>query len=115
MTGGLNVTTNVTSGYRRLHALNGCASEADRIRWIIDVPGASGTYALGPPTVSRGVVFVGTNSGRLVVIADPSIYPGARGGAAVTRTFPLPLAWRADFTLFPSRRFLPMSHLMARY
>jgi len=77
MTGGLNVTTNVTSGYRRLHALNVCAAEADRIRWIIDVPGASGTYALGPPTVSRGMVFVGTGSGRLVVIADPSIHPAA--------------------------------------
>jgi outer membrane protein assembly factor BamB len=77
MTGGLNVTTSVTSGYRRLHALNACASEADRIRWIIDVPGASGVYALGPATVSRGIVFVGTNSGRLIVIADPSIWPGA--------------------------------------
>jgi len=77
MTGGLNVTTNVTSGYRRLHALNACASSVDRIRWMIDVPGASGTYALGPPTVSRGMVFVGTSSGRLVVIADPSIWPGA--------------------------------------
>jgi outer membrane protein assembly factor BamB len=77
MTGGENVTTNVTSGYRRLHALNACASPADRIRWMIDVPGASGTYALGPPTVSRGIVFVGTSSGRLLVIADPSIWPGA--------------------------------------
>ncbi len=78
MTGGLNVTTNVTSGYRRLHALNVCASSADRIRWILDVPGASGaTYSLGPVTVSRGMFFVGTDSGRLVVVADPSIYPGA--------------------------------------
>jgi len=51
--------------------------KGDRIRWIIDVPGASGTYALGPPTVSRGMVFVGTGSGRLVVIADPSIHPAA--------------------------------------
>lgn len=77
MTGGENVTTNVTSGYKRLHALNACASNADRTRWMIDVPGASGTtYSLGPPTVSRGMVFVGTNSGRLVVIADPSISPG---------------------------------------
>jgi outer membrane protein assembly factor BamB len=77
MTAGENVTTNVTSGYRRLHALNACAPSADRIRWMIDVPGASGTYALGPPTVSRGIVFVGTSSGRLVVIADPSLWPGA--------------------------------------
>ena len=78
MTGGANVTTNVSSGYKRLHALNACAAPADRIRWMIDVPGASGaTYSLGPPTVTRGMVFVGTNSGKLVVIADPSIWPGA--------------------------------------
>lgn len=77
MTGGENVTTSVTSGYRRLHALNTCAAATDRIRWLIDVPGASGIYALGPPTVSRGVVFVGTSSGKLVVLADPSIWPGA--------------------------------------
>lgn len=77
ITGGLNVTTNVTGGYRRLHALNVCAAEADRIRWIKDVPGATGTYALGPPTVTRGMVYVGTNSGRLIVIADPSIAPAA--------------------------------------
>ncbi len=78
MTGGENLTTNITSGYRRLHALNACASSADRIRWMIDVPGASGaTYSLGPPTVSRGMVYIGTDSGRLVVIADPSIWPGA--------------------------------------
>jgi outer membrane protein assembly factor BamB len=82
MTGGLNVTTNVGAGLRRLHALNACTPNAQRVRWIIDVPGACpGTlpngqdYCLGPPTVSRGVVFVGTTSGRLVVIADPSISP----------------------------------------
>jgi outer membrane protein assembly factor BamB len=78
MAAGENVTTNVTDGYKRLHALNTCAAQADRIRWMIDVPGASGaTYSLGPPTVTRGMVYVGTDSGRLVVIADPSLWPGA--------------------------------------
>lgn len=78
MAGGLTVRTNLTSGYRRLHALNVCASSLDRIRWIIDVPNASGgTYSLGVPTVTRGVVYVGTDQGHLVAIADPSIYPSA--------------------------------------
>lgn len=76
MTGGLNITTNLWSNYRRLHALNTCASSYDRIRWIKDVPRTSGgAYSLGPPTVTRGIVYVGTNQGWLEVIADPSVYP----------------------------------------
>jgi hypothetical protein len=31
-------------------------------------------YQLGPPTVTRGIVFVGTSTGHLVVLADPSVY-----------------------------------------
>lgn len=78
MTGGLTVKTNLSSGYRRLHALNVCASNADRIRWIVDVPNASGnTYSLGVPTVTRGIVYVGTDLGHLVAIADPSVHPAA--------------------------------------
>ena len=78
MTGGLTTTMNLTSGYRRLHALNVCASNTDRIRWIVDVPNASGgTYSLGAPTVTRGIVFIGTDQGHLVAIADPSIAPAA--------------------------------------
>jgi outer membrane protein assembly factor BamB len=78
MTGGLTVSTNLFSAYRRLHALNVCASDADRIRWIIDVPNASGgTYSLGVPTVTRGIVYIGTDQGHLVAIADPSVQPAA--------------------------------------
>lgn len=79
MTGGENVTTDVTGGYGRLHALNVCASNADRVRWILDVPGANcgGAYRLGPPTVTHGIVYVGTCSGRLIAFGDPSIYPAA--------------------------------------
>ena len=76
--GGLTTTTNLDANYKRLHAINACAAATDRIRWIVDVPGASSSaYALGPPTVTRGVVYVGTNQGRLVAIADPSIHPAA--------------------------------------
>lgn len=78
MNGGLNVTTNVAAGYKRLHAFNVCAAASDRVRWLIDVPNASGaTYSLGPPTVTRGIVYVGTDTGHVVAIADPSLVPPA--------------------------------------
>jgi len=77
-TGGLNTTTNLFSNYSRLHALNACAGQSDRIRWIKDVPHTGGgSYSLGPPTVTRGIVYVGTKQGWLVAIADPSLYPPA--------------------------------------
>jgi hypothetical protein len=79
MNGGLNLTiSGVTGGYRRLHAFNVCATEADRLRWLIDVPNTSGaTYSLGHPTVTNGIVYIGTDLGHLVAIADPSIVPAA--------------------------------------
>lgn len=79
MNGGLNLTTSgATGGYKRLHAFNVCAAEADRLRWLIDVPNASGaTYSLGHPTITNGIVYVGTDMGHLVVIADPSLFPPA--------------------------------------
>jgi outer membrane protein assembly factor BamB len=66
----------VTPGYTKLHALNACADdEKQRVRWIADIPNASGGYALGAPSVTGGIVFVGTNTGHLIVLADPSIVP----------------------------------------
>jgi len=101
MTGGLTVTTNLSSGYRRLHALNVCASNADRIRWILDVPGASGgTYSLGAPTVTRGIVYVGTDTGRLVAIADPSVSPAA-GWRCANTDVPTANCVASGYTLVP--------------
>jgi len=79
MNGGRNlIATGVSGGYRRLHAFNVCAAASDRVRWIVDVPGATGgAYSLGHPTVTGGIVYVGTNSGQLIAIADPSKYPPA--------------------------------------
>lgn len=76
MTGGENVIASVTGGYTRLHALNVCAGQGDRVRWVVDVPGPApgGPYRLGPPTVTHGIIFVGTSQGRLVAIADPSVW-----------------------------------------
>jgi outer membrane protein assembly factor BamB len=76
-TGGLTVSSNLNAGFSRLHALNVCASDADRIRWIVDVPTATGAWTLGPPTVTRGIVYVGTSNQHLIAIADPSIAPAA--------------------------------------
>jgi outer membrane protein assembly factor BamB len=79
MAAGVNVVTNLTDGFGRLHGLNVCASDTGRIRWLFDVPNVSigSTYQLGPPTVTRGVYFVATASGRVVAFADPSVAPSA--------------------------------------
>jgi outer membrane protein assembly factor BamB len=73
-------------GFGKLHALNLCASGAGRVRWIADVPSVAQNqpYQLGPPTVTRGIVYVGTASGHLVAIADPTVYPGV--GSRCVRT-----------------------------
>jgi len=78
MAAGLAATNGTTryANYGRLHAINACAAPSDRIRWIKDVPGTSGsTYRLGPPTVTRGIVYVGTDLGHIVAIADPTLFP----------------------------------------
>jgi outer membrane protein assembly factor BamB len=89
-TGGLTVTQDVHEGFQHLYALNACASDAQRVRWIKDVPNSSHNcaygwppnqvisgcqYSLGPPTVSRGIVYVGTDQGHLVAIGDPTVVP----------------------------------------
>lgn len=83
--GGLNLTSSgVTGGLRRLHALNACASDADRLRWLLDVPSTTPCapldqycYRVGQPVVTRGMVYVGTDQGHVLAIADPSIWPAA--------------------------------------
>jgi outer membrane protein assembly factor BamB len=67
----------VTAGYGKLHALNACATvEVERVRWLADIPSSSqGRYSLGAPTVTGGIVFIGTDLGHLVVLGDPSVVP----------------------------------------
>ena len=75
-------------GYSELHALNACAtSEQDRVRWIAEIPntiGANGHISYSSPTVTGGLVFIGTNQnpidnkGHLVVLADPSVAPASQ-------------------------------------
>ena len=76
MTAGEKVTDEVRWGYGHLHSLN---VGTGAVRWIKAIEGVSSNsrYQIGPPTVTHGIVFVGTAQGRLVAIADPSVYPTA--------------------------------------
>jgi outer membrane protein assembly factor BamB len=69
------VDDDLSVGYGRLHALNSCATtENDRVRWIRDIPDNGGNLnSLGVPTVTGGIVFIGTDQGHLVILGDPSI------------------------------------------
>jgi hypothetical protein len=85
-------------GYTELHALNACAtSEPDRVRWIADIPnnpGGGGHISYSTPTVTGGIVFIGTNEdpadhkGHLVVLGDPSVVPS--------------VGWQCSNTNFPA-------------
>lgn len=65
-------------GYRRLHGFNVCSGA---VRWMAMLEPFTNAvfsqhdWALGPPTVTGGIVYVGTNRGFLLAIADPSIWP----------------------------------------
>jgi outer membrane protein assembly factor BamB len=79
MTGGWaldNTNDTLTRGYGVLHALNACATEPnDYVRWIAELTSynSAGPNALGAPTVIGGFVYVGTDTGHLLVLADPSV------------------------------------------
>ncbi len=74
VTGGRDVTASVTAGYRRLYALNSCASDFERVRWWLQFSG-SGSPTMGAPSVTRGIVYIGTSEDTLYAIADPDIFP----------------------------------------
>lgn len=75
MNGGLNLmatTAGTSGGLNRLYAFNVCDANQP-LRWLVTVPHASPGRTLGQPTVTRGIVYVGTNQGHLVAIADPAV------------------------------------------
>ena len=78
------VLTDLSGGFNHLHALNICGSRRDRVRWIAQIPGTTEGegYQMGAPTVTKGIVFVGTAQSHVVAIADPSIYPAADCGCS---------------------------------
>jgi outer membrane protein assembly factor BamB len=70
-------------GYRHLHAFNVCSGNPQWVALLdgfTNVVNSTHSWALGPPTVTQGIVYVGTNQGFLLAIADPSVWPsqGAR-------------------------------------
>jgi hypothetical protein len=76
------------SSFTRLHALHVCAPSSGPVRWIANVPdttpcppavssGQTCESQLGPPTVTGGIVFIGTATGHLIALADPSVYTSA--------------------------------------
>lgn len=89
-TGGENlVLDGVGANASKLHALNACATaEQDRVRWITgDISNntaANGHISFSSPTVTGGIVFIGTNQnktdnkGHLVAFADPSVAPASQ-------------------------------------
>jgi outer membrane protein assembly factor BamB len=100
-TGGLNVTTDVYDGFRHLYGLNLCAPDSTRIRWLKDIPNSSGfEYSLGPPTIAHGIVYVGTDQGHLVAIADPGVSP-ATGWRCEDPDVPNALCVTNGFALVP--------------
>jgi outer membrane protein assembly factor BamB len=93
----------VGTGYGRLHALNACAGdELNRVRWLSDVPHSTGGgYSLGAPTVTGGIVYVGTDLGYVIALADPSIKPAA-GYRCSNPDFTLANCAAAGFAVVPS-------------
>jgi len=78
---GLTVSSSTayTAGYAKLHALNSCTPDPQRVRWMLDVPNATpgNGYGIGAPTVTGGIVYVTTDQGHVVAIADPALRPPA--------------------------------------
>jgi outer membrane protein assembly factor BamB len=92
------------AGYARLHALNACApDEPHRVRWIADVPHATAGsgYAIGAPTVSNGIVYIPTDQGHIVALADPSIVPSP-GNRCSDESIPVASCVAAGYVLVPS-------------
>jgi outer membrane protein assembly factor BamB len=86
-TGGLTLTSDgPVAGYGRLHALDACQTDSNRVTWIAEPqPSLVGKtpYPLGPPVVtgpSSGpgyVVYVTTSNGYVVALADPRVVKAA--------------------------------------
>ena len=95
-------------GYRRLHALNVCTG---RPAWIADLRDYTNaissihSWALGPPTVTDGIVLVGTNQTKLLAIADPSVWP-ALGSTCTWATLDNADCAAAGFSLLPNPMIL---------
>jgi outer membrane protein assembly factor BamB len=113
MTGGEDIVGVATvdetfNGYRLLHALDVCDGFP---RWIAGLEAFTApimnhhSWALGPPTVTRGIVYVGTNLGFLVAIADPSVWP-ANGSRCTNSRFTVADCVANGFAVVPQPAIL---------
>jgi outer membrane protein assembly factor BamB len=92
--GGNDLATQSGQGQKRITALNACTGDRERVRWMLDYPPFKNCddekCGFGPPSVSHGVVYVGTRSGHLLAIEDPRVAPGKVTG------------WRCDDPTLPA-------------
>jgi outer membrane protein assembly factor BamB len=107
---------NVFQGYRKLHAFNVCAGEGGRVRWIAHLDDYTNpatdhwSFALGPPTVTDGIVYVGTNRGFLLAIADSSLWP-SQGGRCTMPTLSTADCAAAGYQVVPNPTVLKALNL----
>src|SRR6476661_3510443 len=99
VTGGKDVTASVTAGYNRLYALNACASDQERVRWWLQFSGW-GYPLMGSPSVTRGIVYIGTAADTLYAVADPDVYPST-GSQCEYPGVPAPMCATNGFRLTP--------------
>jgi outer membrane protein assembly factor BamB len=103
-------------GYRRLHAFNVCAGNGGRVGWVAHLENfttavtSTHDWGLGPPTVTGGIVYVGTNRGFLLAIADPSVWP-SQGAQCTLPTLPTSMCIGAGYQLVPNPTVLKSLNL----
>jgi outer membrane protein assembly factor BamB len=85
----------VSNGYGRIHALDACQQDHNRVRWILDISPRS-PYSIGAPTVTGGMVYVPTSAGHVVAIADPSVSPPVGFTCTSTDFGPPSPTWATD-------------------
>lgn len=105
VTGGWDVTADPYEGYNLLHALNTCAPDSMRVRWWLRLPGW-GDPTLGAPSVTRGIVYVGTATDTLYAIADTTVSPPTGHHCEVPSI--------TDPTLCTANRVTPIPAVLAR-
>lgn len=85
----------IGNGYGRIHALDACQADSNRVRWIADIaPGAG--YSIGAPTVTGGIVYVPTSAGHVIALADPSVAPPIGFRCSSTDFGPPSPTWSTD-------------------
>jgi len=92
-------------GYRHLHAFDVCTG---RPRWVALLESfttavmSTHDWGLSPPSVTDGIVYVGTNRGFVLAIADPAVWP-SQGARCTMPTFTNPTdCIAAGYALVPN-------------